>query len=225
MDAGKVARKVQPLLSRLASVYKTAMTWQVTVNFPRNTLTVNIPPTSESDKYQLVMNTLTNAWCEFQGIVANNWAGDYFGGDGFVGKAYSGTRDNVTWDGLGGIPIVADTQQAFSYFNDNANNKHFKLIQPTFLVQSPISYYIFGNMDFSFETGSIPSSTTAPLAGGIWDGSNWDGTTWGGLLNSQKEWSSLIGYGMAASVRLAFSSTQEVTWVATKWVYETGGII
>ena len=224
--ASALARKVQPLVSQLATERGDKEGWQLNNISNLNTFVLNIPSSfSVTENFQLVMNSITGAWCEFIGFQAQCWAGQYFGADGVVAYAFDGALDDVDLNGVGGKAIICDCQQGFDYFDAIGRLKHFKLIQPSFLTGIPIQYSIAANMDFSFTAGTIPSTTSSGLNVGLWGYGTWGTSLWGGTPLSQKEWSSIVGLGFAASVRLSMSASVRVTWVTTTWVYEVGGII
>ena len=75
------------------------------------------------------MNTITTSWCQFTGWEANVWENynddPYFGGDGFIGKAWDDTyADNNT-------NISANVLQAFNYLGSRGVKKYFTRARPS----------------------------------------------------------------------------------------------
>ena len=127
--------------------------------------------------------------------------------------------------GTGGDSILAEAQQAFSYFGEPGVNKHFKLFRPTFLYAGRFNYRAGANMAFDFVTQPPPASFGTSNFG-IWNSSLWDaGDVWAGAAQSDKQWVSIVGISYAAAARLAVDTSSETVWVSTDWVFEKGGII
>jgi hypothetical protein len=148
-----------------------------------------------------------------------------FGGNGVVYRALEGHVDDVDLDGTNGVPIVAEAQQAFNYFDMRGANKHYKMFRPTFVYERAFEYRAGANMDFDLVTSPSPSPIVSSSLG-YWDTSKWDsGAVWVGGTRSDKRWVGIVGIGYAASVRIATESDSSVLWVSTDWIYEKGGIV
>ena len=103
--------KIRGAFKYATQTYASTFGWCI-VNFPKQNATwVNIPVTVGTQQ-QYVMNNITKAWCNFTGWNANCWQvlndNPYFGGNGFVGKAWDSTyADNST-------NIATNALQAFN---------------------------------------------------------------------------------------------------------------
>jgi len=219
--------KIQYAISQAISLYGGNFGWQL-VQFPReNMLILNVPIQEGQNQQQYVMSTIKRgngdwAWCNFTGWQAacwEIWEDDiYFGGDGFVGKAWNGYDDN-------GTNIAANGLQAFNDFGSDQSQKRFTMMRP--ILQSDGNPSILGSMNVDFDT----SDPTAPLAFtstsyAVWDTALWDTGLWAGAITVIKNWNGCTGVGYWAAPRLKTASMGiQVAWVNTTVVFEHGGII
>lgn len=217
-----VTDKIQFATSSSIAAYGSNYGWQL-LQFPKeNMIFLNVPVQAGNLQEQYVMNTITKAWCRFTGWNANCWElyedNPYFGGNGFVGKAWNGLTDNST-------NINADGLQAFNYFGSPGQLKRCTMMRPTLLTDGSPSAATNVNVDFD------TSDTTAALAFtastyATWDSAVWDTGIWGGDLGVSRQWQGATGIGYALAPRLKVASQGiRVQWVATDLVLERGGIL
>ena len=217
-----VTDKIQFAVSASISSYGSNFGWQL-LQFPKeNMLFLNVPVQEGLNQQQYVMNTINKSWCNFTGWEANCWElyneDPYFGGDGFVGKAWDTLSDNDT-------NIAADGLQAFNYFGSPGQYKRCTMIRPTLFTDGAPSASMNVNVDFD------TSDTTAPLsfattAYAAWDSAVWDTGIWGADLSVSRQWQGATGLGYAIALRLKTASKGiRVQWVATDLVLERGGIL
>jgi len=219
-----VSAKIQNAVSEAVSLYGANFGWQSTYYAKSNMLIMNVPTSSSAtgDRQQYVMNTITGAWCNFTGWNANCWEifndDPYFGGAGFVGKAWNSNSDN-------GTNITADAKQAFNYFGLPGVLKRFTLIRPTLSTNGSPGVLATLNIDFDDSAPTSPVSYS-PTATASWDSGTWDTSLWGGGNNIQKQWQGVVGVGYNAAPRLkVVSSGIDVSWIATDIVAEKGAIL
>lgn len=214
--------KIQYAMSAAISSYGANFGWQV-LQFPKeNLLWVNVPVSEGASQQQYVMTTLPNkAWCNFSGWEANCWElfndDPYFGGNGYVGRAWNSLGDNST-------NIQADALQAFNYFGTEAL-KRFTMMRPFLNTNGSPSILGAMNIDFSLADNTALLSFV-PTSYATWDSGIWDTSVWGGDLNLSNQWQGCTGVGNTGGVRLK-SATQgiQVQWAATTVVWESGGIL
>lgn len=224
-----LSQKIQYLMSAVITEGASRAGWSITTYPSANMMVINVPGLDISQNFQLVYNTLTKAWAQFDGMTATCWQVIYdtlaFGTTGKVYRAWEGNLDNVKLDNSGGEEITAQCQQAFSYFQLPGSTKHFKMFRPTFVYGGRFDYKAGANMDFNFDGQPPPAAfTTADL--GIWDVSKWDSTArWAGGNQSDKKWVSIVGYGYAAAIRITVKTGSDLTWVSTDWLMEKGGVV
>lgn len=216
--------KIQQAISSAATSYGSFFGWQVLYYPGANMLIINVPTDDTGlHQQQYVMNTITQAWGRFKpGFPANCWClfndDIYFGGNGYVGKAWGSLSDN-------GVAIAGDCQQAFSTFGNPAVLKRFTMARPYFQANGTPSALMNVNTDF---TDIQPTSTlvTFPSAYGMWDVTTWDGCIWGADLNVSSTWIGVNGVGYWAAPRLLLSANGiDVRWVATDLVMERGAVL
>ena len=222
-----LSNKIQYAISQAISSYGSNFGWQL-MQFPReNMLILNVPFQEGQNQQQFVMSTIKRgngdwAWCNFTGWAANCWElyrdDVYFGGNGFIGKAWNGLDDN-------GAAINANGLQAFNDFGNDRVQKRFTMMRP--ILQSNGVPFIYAQMNIDFDL----SDPTAPLSFATtnyatWNSSLWDTAVWGTDLSVLKNWQgcSGIGYWAAPRMKIAAKGIQ-TEWVNTTVVMEAGGIL
>lgn len=217
-----ISEKIQYAVSEAVSSYSGNFGWQI-LPFPKeNMLILNVPVQEGSMQQQYVMNTITGSWCNFTGWNANCWEliNDeiYFGGNGFLGKAWSTYADN-------GSNITAIGLQAFSDFGNQGVLKRFTMMRPTVLSSGSPAAQAQINVDFD---QTIPTSTIpfVPTSYGVWDTGLWGTALWGSDSVSQSNWQGANGLGYWGAPIMQISSQGINTeWVNTTVVYEPGAIL
>lgn len=212
--------RIQYAMSQAATQYNSNFGWELCLYPVENMLLLNVP-TSSTTSEQYAMNTISGAWCRFQGWNANCWEfhneAIYFGTNGKVVKAWNGVDDM-------GLNIVADAKSAFNYFSDRSQ-KLFTLARPIIVANAAPPLAIGLNFDFddSDPTGVVSGAVTT---GGIWDTSLWDSGVWGGDPSIIKSWQGIRGIGFCAATRLKFEGKNySISWISTDYVYQKGGIL
>lgn len=201
--AAKVAPTTMIMNAVLTSAQNYAQNfgWQF-INYPKGQLAIlNIPQVENSTSVQYVMNTLTGAWCQFIGLNANCWETlddvIYFGSnDGRVYKWDVGSGDYV---GATPLPITAQVQTAFNYFNTRGHLKRWTMVRPIITTDGSVTPGVGLNIDFG--TGapiSIPS--TISTAAALWDVAIWDQALWPVNSSVIANWTTVEGIGQAASI-------------------------
>ena len=214
--------KIQFAVSQSVSLYSGNFGWQL-LYFPKeNQLYLNVPVQEGMSQQQYVMNTITKNWCNFTGWEANCWAlfnnDPYFGGNGFVGKAWNTLADNNT-------NIEGTAVQAFSNFGNPTVQKRFLMMRPVFYTNGSPNILGEVNVDFDLSDTSAPLSST-PISYATWDSGLWDSAVWGSDLNLVQNWQGVTGLGYYGSpfIKVAAQGIQ-VQWVNTTVVWEPGGVI
>ncbi len=217
-----ITDKIQYAMSTAITSYGSHFGWQL-LQYPKgNQIYLNIPVMEGLNQQQFVQNNITKAWCNFTGWESNCWAllndEPYFGSNGFVGRAWTGTTDN-------GASINGLALQAFKAYG-GATQKQCKMIR--YHLASDGSPAIYGNVnvDYDVADSSAQLSISAPGASAIWDTSVWDTGIWGSGLTPSAEWQGAtgIGYTFAPFLKTATNGMQ-LQWNATDFVFELGGAI
>jgi hypothetical protein len=217
-----ITDKIQYAVSEAVTQYSQNFGWQVMYVPTLNQLWLNVPIQEGVNQQQYAMNTITGAWCNYTGWNANVFEmyedRPYFGGNGYVAKAYDTQADD-------GANITAFGLQAFNNFNSAGRLKRFTMARP--ILRSDGSPAVFAgiNIDFSISDTTAPLEF-APTTAATWDVGVWGSAVWGGQLNIFQNWQGLngVGYYGAPVVKTA-SSQLQVKWVATDIVIEGGAIL
>jgi len=217
-----VTDKITNLITSDIRSYNTNFGWQPIIHPTGNKMIINVPSVETAVSHQYVMNTITGAWCRFTGWNSYCWEtlGDnlYFGGTNGVFQADTETDDD-------GSEIVAEVQQAYSYFGDNTGIKHFKLARCIFLADGDITPAIKMNVDYANLTpNGSPSYGTS--GGSEWDIAPWDTSDWESGNIIIKKWQGVSGIGYSGGIAVNASTTGiSVRWQSTDIVYERGGVL
>lgn len=214
--------KIQFAASTAASAYSGNFGWSMLYFAPENMLILNVPIAEGSGQQQYVMNTISKSWALFSGWEANCWElfndMPYFGGNGYVGKAWNGNVDDTA--NIDGLCI-----QAFSSFSQPGNLKRWTMTRPILRTNGTPAILQSMNVDFNISASTSPLSFT-PTLSGSWDSGLWDTALWGADLNIVQSWQSVSGIGYYGAPQMQLSSQGiDVRWVSTDIVYETGAIL
>lgn len=213
--------KIQNAVSDAAVSYSGNFGWQLFFYPKGNMLMLNVPVAVGSQE-QYTMNTITKAWCQFQAMAANCWEiladEPYFGGNGYVGRAWNGFSDNST-------NINAVAKQAFNYFGSKGLLKRWTLIKPVLLTNGSPSIYASLDIDFR-DTTNASVLVNTPTTYAAWDTAVWDTDVWGGGLSVSDSWNGVSGIGFCAAPRLQIASNGiQVEWASTVFVSERGAVV
>jgi len=216
--------KIYYAVSQAATQFYNLFGWQINYYASENMLILSIPTSSGMEQY--VMHTITKSWARFTGIEAYCWevSGDadmHFGGQGFVGKFYDGYSD-------AGNNIVANAQQAYSYFDSPGQLKRFTLVRPILQTTNGVPTVLCG-ISVDFDTVPLTNQIAfnpSIVNIGLWDESNWDQANWGGGLTTTKIWQGVTGLGFSGSININIASQGiELHWASTDYVMERGGVL
>jgi len=216
--------KIFYAVSQAATNFYAEFGWQINYFASENMLILNIPVGTGYEQY--VMHTITKSWARFTGINAICWevAADnkiYFGGNGFVAQFYSENSD-------AGSNIVANAQQAYSYFDSRGQLKRFTLVRPILQTNYGLPTVLCG-ISTDFDTIPLTNQIAfnpSTLDAGIWDTALWDNANWGGNLVITRLWQGVNGLGFSGSINLNVASQGiEFHWASTDYVMEKGGVL
>lgn len=193
-----LTNKINTLLNQYIQSYRSNFGWQMFAYPKGNWAIVNVPVTEESSQVQFVMNTITGAWCFFDGLNANTWCllGEnlYFGGNaGDVYVADTGYTDN-------GAGILGQMKCAFNYFGSRGTNKQVTMVRPVYRANGNPTILLGIDMDFADQDPG--SNLDIPTGGSGWDDGLWDNATWLGETPYTAQWQTVGGIGYCGAVRL-----------------------
>jgi len=216
--------KIYYAVSQAATNFYAEFGWQINYFASENMLILNIPVGTGYEQY--VMHTITKSWARFTGVNAICWevSADnkiYFGANGFVGQFYSDNSD-------AGSNIVANAQQAYSYFDSRGQLKRFTLVRPILQTNYGLPTVLCG-ISTDFDTVPLTNQIAfnpSTLDAGIWDTALWDNANWGGNLVVTRFWQGVNGLGFSGSINLNVASQGiEFHWASTDYVMEKGGVL
>lgn len=215
--------KIEKAFNDSTRVYGATYGWTVELFPKRSALIVNVPLAEDGTHYQYVMNTITKSWCRFKGWNAEDLA--IFNDDLFF---CVGTKVMKAWDGAidGTDNIVAYGKQAYNYFGGASQQKRFHLYRPMMVVNGPLDFNVGFDVDFA-DAAVIGSATYNVGSTSLWDTGLWDSAIWGAGPEVARRWTSPAsgaGYCVSGKVMVSTNSLS-VSWVASDYVFERGGIL
>lgn len=222
-----VTDNIQNAMADAVELYAANNGWEATFYPAGKMLFLNVP-VGPALQQQFVMNTVTRRWCRFMPKGVNpGWPAHcfevfngalYFGMDGAVRKAWTGTADVA-------LPIEAEVLCAFNYFGNPAQAKHFKLIGPIIGWDSnPAQVFIGVDVDF-ISTQPVSEITLPASEAGVWDDGEWDDAVWGGEVVLTKEWYGVNGVGFAGAFHMrTVSSKAQIRLSAIRYLFEAGEV-
>ena len=201
--------------------YGTQDGWCAALYSARNMLLFNVPQ-SGGVFHQYVVNTLTGAWGQYQGMNGAAWACMngvlYFGGqDGVVYQAEAGTSDN-------GAAINGEWRGSYQYAGARGAIKRFTMARPIFQTTGTVTTS-FG-VDVDFVNTGIVAASLSTVSAGVWGTGVWGFFAWGGDYQLQRDWIGVTGLGYAVAPHMKVSTgTISMNLMATDILYESGAFI
>lgn len=193
-----ITSRIQNAMAQSALSAGSNFGWQL-ISYPAQQLAVlNVPLGENSQQVQYVMNTLTGAWCQFIG-----WGANCF--ELFQDKLYFGNNEGrviQAYAGIGDInmPVSADLQCAFNWFEEPGRTKRMTMIQPLLTMGGFLTPTL--SVDTDFETSTAIAPVSVFLGGAQWDVALWDSSLWPSLSVNYKSWLSVEAIGHAMAVRM-----------------------
>lgn len=208
--------KIQNSVSIAANSYESSFGWQLCLYPDANMMILNVPRGSGGN-FQYAQNTLTGAWCQFEGWDANVWlnasSGLYYADDTTIYTAWTGNLDVTT-------PISADVLPSFSYFGNKAFNKYFTMVRPYILSSGNPDILYSLNTDYLLQepTGSL---NYTPPTGMVWGSMVWGSMVWGGGLSSLTGWNTVGAVANSAAIRMKIlNNGSDVRFTNTDYVMQ-----
>lgn len=217
-----LSNKIQGAIAAATSQYggnHAAVGWQVVYSAKNNAVWINVP-VADNMQEQYVMNTITASWCKFIGWGAFCWEiytdEPYFGGDGFVGKAWDSTYADHTSN------ISTNTLQAFNYFDSRGVKKYFTRARPSIFTNGQPQIFVGINVDFDIQNNAAALSY-AGTSPGLWGTGLWDQSIWGANLSITNAWQGITGIGYCGAIQFnSASSGLQIEWTSTDVVFQSG---
>lgn len=220
-QAVALSSKIGNAVTAAVNAAKTEEGWGAVLYPAGNAMIFNIPQGS-GVFYQYAVNTLTGAWCQWQGMNAHSWTvyetAPYFGGaDGVVYQADSGTSDD-------GANIAAEYRGSYQYIGGEGMLKYVTMAQPVFNTTGPVIVN-FG-IDVDFNNTTLTSPATSTTNGSVWGTGIWGLATWGSGLTLQRAWVTVgaIGYSIAPHF-LVTTNNITLNLMSINLTYSKGGFL
>jgi hypothetical protein len=221
-QAVALSSKIGNAVTAAVNTAKDTAGWMGLLYPAGNMVIFNVPTATAGTFVQYVVNTLTGAWCQWQGQNAYCWAllgtAPYFGGDdGIVYRADSGTSDN-------GQTITAEYRGSYQYIGGQGLIKRAIMAQPVFQTNGAVNV-TFG-IDVDFNNTSLTSPIPSVASGSVWGSFVWGLGTWGSGLTLQRNWISVTGLGYAMAPHFVVTSNSiTVNLMNITLTYEKGSFI
>jgi len=196
-----ITARIQNAMAASASSFMNNFGWQLISFAPQQLGILNVPQLENSTQVQYVMNALTGAWCQFTGWNANCFEVFnntlFFGGNsGNVNRCFVGSTD---FD----VPIVADCQCAYNYFDAPGRLKRMTMVQPFLTAAQTVTPFIAVDADFMVQTQTAP--VTILNGGALWDVAIWDTDVWFGSVVQTTSWLSAEAIGHALAIHMTLN--------------------
>jgi len=202
LEATSHTARIYREITDIARRNKDQFGWEC-VQYPAsNMLILNVPFGANS--VQGVQNTLTGAWCQFNGWPAITFAVFqdelYFGtADGKTVKADVGSNDS-------GASVVATGETSYSNFGSVGQKKQFKMMQAMVLAQGLRRPALGLSTDFA-TTSDMSTQVSAAATSLQWNDFQWNAALWPGGTTALTDWTSPRKIGTWASVKFEVTTT------------------
>jgi len=225
-----ISSKIQPTFIDYAGLYRGNLGWEGQIFPNQNALVINVPivqagsPTATRST-QLVMNTLTGAWCDFDGWNATCFTlfeNDlYFGAD--AGTVYKAWSTGVQSDSL--APIVCTGQTAYSYLGQSPSLKIVDAMRP--LISYDEQFDLAWGLAVDYE---LPARLTGYMSrnfipgASYWDLAIWDVSPWSLQTARLKTWRAPTckpGYAFSLILRVT-SAVSRIGWSGHDFLVNQG---
>jgi hypothetical protein len=219
-----MSRKIAPTWAQFALARGFVSGWQAAVFPTKEALMVNCPSPESGDPTQFVVNLTTGAWTSFREWSAQSVAS--FGDELYYGDASGNVvhcwASDVHADK--GSDIVAQGEQAYSYFQMQGLLKQIKLLRALLLYDSGVEVQTGIGVDFQAPDHFSVSPRDVTNISAVWDVSLWDISYWLPQSYRDRSWRHVAhrpGYALAFVLQIA-TKYANVSWSGTDFVLEAG---
>lgn len=213
--------KIAPLIAEEAAAHGGIAGWSGTLH--NGVLYVNVPLTEGVSSKQIVLNTRTGAWTTYRGWEADSLAS--FGNELYFGAFTGGVVRKVAGGDDNGDSINAKSRGAF-VVPSKGGAISYTYTAARLKVQAQGTLTGTVGVDTDYFDGNLSGSVvelTQTINTTPW-GSEW-GSPWGSHPEPIEFWTSIVGDGRSAAVKLdTFSNAPNVEWQATDLLLVPGSI-
>lgn len=215
--------KIQNTFKQFVNANQALFGFEVCVYPSEGAIIINFPNSVSTGSVQYCQNTVTGAWTDFSGWDAVTFKettqGLMFGSRGVVKRAWIGEADDSS-------PIVAECVTSFTDLGSPATVKQVSGIRP-YLSGNGSPSIIYGiNGDYHVQPVDGVMSYQPP-SGMVWGAMIWGNMFWGGSMRPlSPSWHAAGGFyrTVAASIKIQ-NNQSAVSWAATDFLYQPGGLI
>jgi hypothetical protein len=202
-----LTKAIQPVMNQSARDNGAKFGWQL-IGYPRGTRAIlNVPLSEGVEQEQYVMNTVTGAWCRFNGENANCWAVFqdklYYGGNN--GRVIEADSQGYDDDGS----IAVDIETAFNYIGNRGRLKNFTMCRALLTTDGQVLPGLGLNVDFARQQ-EVGATTFESGSSDLWDVGLWDQGVWPEVNRIVTDWTSVAGIGYCAGIRMTATITPGV---------------
>lgn len=193
-----VSYKIQSAFSKAAATSSAVTGWTM-VSYPeQDMLLVNVPRSETGARDQFVMNTISKAWCKFEGWRAQDWCtyqgGLYYCKGSAIYQAWKRSTDEYTsLEGYGtndvypeGRAITYTARQAFQDWGSPAIKAPL-MFMPLIEAKFAHDYVVGVDTDFT-TTAFLDMADEETETVGRWGLGHWGVARWGSGESIQKRW-------------------------------------
>lgn len=207
--------KISGSIKEEASLHKSKFGWQVVWHSAADLIMYNVPNVENSTYVQYVTNTSTGASTKFTGWNARAiaiWNQEfYFSGLNEVYRAFDETSDD-------GADVQLVAQHAFTTLGMSDEKKIVSYEQ---LLGSDGTLTVGISMAFNYSDTNIPTTSSSPVSGAVWDVALWDTEQWSGSGQVRIKRFKISGKGLSVSAKTTIKVTgQLVTWFRSNYAFD-----
>ena len=220
-----LSRNIAKTLNNLLQLRGTKPKWEIMAVPIMQAVIVMFPATDEFSSTQYVMNTVTNAWGEWDLPMTTMEHYNYqlfFGAkNGTVYQYGSYYLDDVDKDGKNGKPVTAVMMQAHNYFGGRGINKHFKFVRPIFVSNYQPAYSLNVSLDFApFSPYDLGEPPLESAEGAIWGRAIWGQDRWTLSPAAHFKWDGIEGMGFSAALFFKVRANRPLEFISSDWLFE-----
>lgn len=196
------------------NTYGTNSGFSLTLYPSKSLIIANMPQVTNASYIQYVINTVTGAGAEFNGLNFNCFAVHnqalYAGVEQAIVNALSGTSDD-------GDEIQVTGRGAFT---DLGSPQKKYITAATQYVESEGSVDIAFSLSYDFTLNNFGGATPSSVVGAEWDLATWDEAEWAGKISPNLKFVT-TGYGTTISPQMQFNiKGQQVTWYEGRYNFK-----
>jgi hypothetical protein len=219
-----ITLNINSAMNEAARSYKGNFGWEMTPYAKGTMAILNVPIEQGARQVQYVMNTITGAWCDFDGMNANCWAV-------FKDNLYFGGNDGVVYQAdVGGVDVAAAIdavgQGAYNFYGSMGTLKQWKMMQPLITTDSDTRPAVGLSTDFK-DNAALGTPSASILDSALYDVAVYDTDVYAIEGRTVADWTSVSGVGQCASIhfRAQTGSDSEVVMRLNGFnvIHENGG--